>query len=83
MRPHLIACALVLAAAGLLAASPADAAAYRVIRWDITKICQIYDFGFGGRPIPANYRVLTRALPTFGAALRAKDRLWRQGRCSI
>jgi len=69
-------------AAGLLTASPAEAA-YRVIRWDITRICQIYDFGFGGPPIPGNYRVMTGPLRTFGAALRAKNRLWRRGRCLI
>lgn len=84
MRRSLIACAAAaIAAAGFLAASPAQAAAYRVIQWDITKVCQIYDFGFGGRPIPSNYRVLTGPMRTYGAALRAKNRLWRQGRCSI
>jgi hypothetical protein len=72
-----------LVATGLLSASPADAAAYRVIQWDITRICQIYDFGFGGRPIPSNYRVLTGPMRSYGAALRAKDRLWRRGRCLI
>ena len=63
--------------------SPAQAADFRVIKWDITKVCQIYDFGWGLRPIPANYRVLTGSLPTMGAALKAKDGLARKGRCSI
>ena len=67
--------------AGLLAAGPAEAA-FRVIQWDVTHICQIWDFGLG-RPFPANYRVMTGPLPSFGAALRAKDRLWHRGRCSI
>ena len=58
-------------------------AAYRVIQWRATHICQIYYFGWGGGPIPRNYRVLTGPLPSFGAALRAKDRLWRAGRCSV
>jgi hypothetical protein len=53
-----------------------------VIKWDVTKICQIWDFGVG-RPLPHHYRVMTRPLPSFGAALRAKDRLWHRGRCSI
>jgi hypothetical protein len=73
-----------LAMAGLFAASPAKAEPdYRVIQWDITRICQIYDFGFGGRPIPSNYRTLTPPLPTFGAALRAKQSLYHHGRCLI
>jgi hypothetical protein len=83
-RSLVLSAAAGLAMAGLLATSPAKAEPdYRVIQWDITRICQIYDFGFGGRPIPSNYRVLTRPLPTFGAALRAKDALFRRGRCMI
>jgi hypothetical protein len=70
-----------LIAAGWLAASPAEAA-FRVIKWDVTKICQIWDSGLG-RPFPHNYRVMTGPLPSFGAALRAKDRLWHRGRCLI
>lgn len=69
-------------AIGFCAASPAEAS-YRVVQWRGTHVCQIYDFGWGGRPIPSDYRVLTGPLPSFGAALRAKDRLWHRGRCSI
>jgi hypothetical protein len=83
MRRSLILCAAVgFVAVGFFAASPAQAS-FRVIKWDITNICQIYDFGFGNGPIPHNYRVLTGPLPSYGAALRAKDRLWHQGRCLI
>jgi hypothetical protein len=66
-----------------LVLSPAQAADFRVIQWNLTRVCQIYDFGWGLRPIPPNYRVLTRSLPTFGAALKAKDGLARGGRCSV
>ncbi len=69
-------------AVGFFAASPAQAA-YRVIQWRATHVCQIYNFDWGGPPIPSDYRVLTGPLPNFGAALRAKDRLWHRGRCSI
>jgi hypothetical protein len=62
---------------------PAQAADFRVIKWNITRACQIYDFSWGARPIPPNYRVLTGPLPSFTAALRAKDALARHGRCSI
>jgi hypothetical protein len=73
-----------LAMAGLFAATPAKAEPdYRVIQWDLTRICQIYDFGFGGRPIPSNYRTLTPPLPTFSDALRAKNVLSHHGRCLI
>ncbi len=69
-------------AASLFAASPAQAS-YRVIKWPITNICQIWNFGLPDRPIPPTYIVVSRPLPTFGAALRVKDRLWRRGACLI
>jgi hypothetical protein len=81
-RRSLICAAVGFVAVGSFAASPAQAS-YRVIKWHVTNMCQIYDFGFGGPPIPSNYRVLTGPLPSFGAALRAKDRLWHRGQCLI
>jgi hypothetical protein len=75
-------CAAALIAASFVAASPAQAS-YRVIKWPITNICQIWNFGLPDRPIPPNYMVVSRPLPTFGAALRMKDRLWRRGACLI
>ncbi|MEJ2624058.1 MAG: hypothetical protein P8Z80_05825 [Pseudolabrys sp.] len=49
---------VLLAAAGLavatvLATSPADAS-YRVIRWNVTGVCQIWDYGRPTRPFPLN-----------------------------
>ncbi len=81
-RSFILWAAVGVVAVGFLAVSPAQAS-FRVIKWNITNICQIYDFGFGYGPIPHNYRVLTGPLPSYGTALRAKDRLWRQGRCLI
>ena len=73
MRRSLILCTAVgFVAAVSFAASPAQAS-FRVIKWNVTNICQIYDFGVGGPPVPSNYRVLTGPLPSYGAALRAKD----------
>jgi len=71
------------AAGAFFVLSPAQAADYRVIQWPLTRVCQIYDFGWGLRPIPADYKVLTGSLPTFGAALKAKGGLARKGRCSV
>lgn len=87
MRRSLILCAVLgltgLFSTGFSATSANAASDYRVIKWSVTGICQIYDFGWGGRPIPPDYRILTRSLPTFGAALGAKDRLARRGRCTL
>jgi len=62
--------------------TPAQAADFRVIKWNVTKICQIYDFGWGWRPIPGDYKVLTKSLPTFNAALKAKAGLAKKKKCS-
>ena len=48
---------LAAATASFVTSSAQAAPDFRVIRWDFTRICQIYDFGWGGRPIPSNYRV--------------------------
>jgi hypothetical protein len=52
MRPSLILYTAVgFVAAVSFAASPAHAS-FRVIKWNVTNICQIYDFGVGGRRSP-------------------------------
>jgi len=63
--------------------SPAQAADFRVIQWNASRACQIYDFSWGFRPIPPDYRVLTKALPTYAAALNAKNALARRAPCSV
>jgi hypothetical protein len=78
-----LALVLLVAAGALVIAGTAEAASYRVIRWNVTRVCQIYNFGFGFAPIPRNYHVLTGPLPSFAAAVRAKDALWRRGACSL
>ena len=68
-------------AAGLVLASPAQAASFKVIKWNTTRVCQIYDFGWGGKPIPSDYTVLTKPLSSFAAAQSAEHSLWRKGKC--
>jgi hypothetical protein len=84
MRRRLILCAAAagFAATSLFTATPADAA-YRIIKWDATRVCQIWNFTIGNRPIPANYRVVSGPIGSYGAALSVKNRLWRSGRCSL
>ncbi len=81
-RTLLVCAAAGLVAASLFATSPAQAS-YRVIKWPVTNICQIWNFGLTIRPFPPNYMVVSRPLPTFGAALRVKDRLWHRGACLL
>jgi len=69
-----------LAAATVLATSPADAS-YRVIRWNVTGVCQIWDYGMPTRPFPLNYEIMTHAQKTFAAALRLKERHFDSWHC--
>ena len=40
--------------------SPAEAKDFRVLQWNATKVCQIFDFGWGLKPFPSDYTVLTK-----------------------
>jgi ABC-type glycerol-3-phosphate transport system substrate-binding protein len=82
MSRRILMLAAIAAAAAFITTAPADAA-WRVIKWDITGVCQIWNFGVDGKPIPFDYRVMSRALPTFGAAVNAKERLFHAGRCTF
>jgi hypothetical protein len=83
MRGNLMLCAAAgLAAVGFLATSPAEAS-YKVIKWDGNNFCQVWDYGLPTRPFPADYRVMTKSLAGFDAALSAKERLRHRGHCSF
>jgi len=66
----------------LIATIPAQAS-WRVIKWNNTGICQIWDFGLDGAPLPGDFRMMSRPLPSFGAALGVKGRLWDRGHCTL
>jgi len=77
---------LLAAAAAALAmsvfAAPAEAAPYRVIRWNVTHGCQVWDFGLPTRPWPGDYTIVSKRKATLGGAMRAEQRLWRRGVCA-
>ena len=57
------------AVGAFLVLTPAQASDYRVIQYNDTRICQVYDMTWQIKPITANYKVLTKkSLPTFAAA---------------
>ena len=83
MRRFSIVCAaLGLAATALVATSPAQAS-YKVIRWDTTGVCEIWDNAFTTKPFPSDYKVVSHPVPTFMDALAAKDKLFHAARCTI
>ena len=73
-----------LGAVGAFFVLTAQASDYRVIQWNDTRICQVYDMTWQIKPITSNYKVLTKnSLPTFAAAVDAKSKIAKQANCLI
>ena len=86
MRRLSLACAaLALATCALAAISPAKADPYHLIRWDNTGYCQIWDLGMPLQPVrwPADYKVISKPIPTLTGALAAKSGLVQHGTCKF
>ena len=83
MRRFSIVCAaLGLAATALVATSPAQAS-FKVIRWDTTGVCEIWDNAFSTKPFPSDYKTVSHSVPTFMDALAAKDKLFHAAKCTL
>jgi hypothetical protein len=61
-----------LALTALAATSPAEAA-FHLIRWEGTGVCQVWDQSIPTKPVPSNYKTVSKPFPTFSAALAMKD----------
>jgi hypothetical protein len=72
-----------LALSALALTSPAQAAPFHVIKWNGTGICQIWDDGVPTKPFPADYKTMTRPVPTFDGALVNKNFLMKKGVCKL
>ena len=71
-----------LALTAIVATSPAEAA-FNLIRWDGTGVCQVWDQSIPTKPIPSNYKTVSKPLPTFAAALAMKDGMLKKGTCKL
>jgi len=81
-RLSLLCAAALIAVTALAAASPAEAA-FHVIRWHDTGICQVWDNSFPTTPWPSNYTTVTHAQPTFERALAVKGMLLHRHVCTF
>ena len=64
--------------------TPAQAADYRVIQYNNTKICQVVDMAGPFKPISSNYTVLTKkSLPTFADAMKARTAVGAKAKCIL
>jgi hypothetical protein len=85
MRRATVLCAAVgIAVAGLAAVSPAQAG-YYVIRWDNTGVCQIWNEDLTYKPLqwPSAYKVVSRPVPTFSAAMAVQEKMRQQRHCTL
>ena len=71
-----------IAVTAIAATSPA-VAAYHLIRWQGTGACQIWDESIPGKPIPSDYKTVSKPVATFGAALAMKDGMMKKGSCKF
>ncbi|HKS19820.1 MAG TPA: hypothetical protein VJS63_11510 [Bradyrhizobium sp.] len=81
-RVYAFCAATSLAVSALAVASPAKAA-FHLIRWDGTGVCQVWDASIPTQPFPSNYKMVSKPVPTFAAALTVKDGMLKRGKCTI
>lgn len=64
------------------ATSPAQAA-FHLIRWQDTGICQVWDESIPTKPFPSDYKTVSKRVPSFVAALAVKDGMLKKGACKL
>ena len=72
-----------LALSALALTSPAQAAPFHLIKWSGNGICQIWDNGVPTKPWPADYKAVSKPVPTFDGALAVKAGLMKKGVCKL
>jgi len=85
MRHATALCAAVgIAVSGLAVVSPAQAG-YYVIRWDNTGVCQIWNEDLRYKPIqwPSEYKVVSKPVQTFAAAMAVQEKMRLQRHCTL
>jgi len=82
MHPKTLCAAAGIAAAAFAVASPAQAA-FHLIKWSGTGICQVWDESVPTKPFPSNYSVVSRPVAGFDSALAVKSGLMKRGVCKL
>ena len=82
MRLTTLCAAAVIAASSFAVVSPAQAA-FHLIKWSGTGICQVWDESVPTKPFPSDYRVVSKPVPSFDAALAVKSGLMKRGVCKL
>jgi hypothetical protein len=73
-----------IAVSALAVAGPAQAG-YYVIRWDNTGICQIWNEDLRYKPMqwPSDYKIVSKPVPTFSAAMDVQLKMRQQRHCTL
>jgi len=82
LRVTAFSAAAAIALSAFAATAPAEAA-FHLIRWEGTGVCQIWDQSIPGKPIPSSYKTVSKPVPTFGDALAMKDGMLKKGACKL
>jgi hypothetical protein len=61
----------------------AQAAPFHLIKWSGVEACQIWDNSVATKPWPDGYKVVSKPVATFDAALAVKASLMKKGVCKI
>jgi hypothetical protein len=84
MRRAIALCAATgIALAALAIVNPAQAG-YYLIRWDNTGVCQVWSEDWSMKPVrwPAEYKIVSKPVPTFAGAMAAKEQKRQHHRCT-
>ena len=81
-RVYALSTAAIVALSAAAATSPAHAA-FHLIKWQGTGICQIWDESIPTKPFPADYKAISKPVATFGDALAVKDGMLKKGACKF
>jgi hypothetical protein len=73
-----------IAVSALAVAGPAQAG-YYLIRWDNTGVCQIWNEDLRYKPMhwPSDYKVVSKPVPTFSAAMAVQEAMRQQRHCTL
>ena len=74
--------AAAIALSAIAAVSPAQAA-FHVIKWGGSDLCQVWDDSVPTKPFPDNYKAVSRHVATFDGAVAVKAHLMKKGVCKI
>ena len=67
----------------LTVTAPVQAAPFHLIKWSGTGICQVWDDGVPTKPFPANFKAVSKPVPTFDGALAVQAGLMKKGVCKL